>query len=80
MEVLGQLYDFADPNLIKGGWNWLLVHSDGSLGVHNPTYSYLVLSSAIAALNPGAAPLEWPSWLEGWEIKEKQVSRPMIKR
>jgi hypothetical protein len=80
MEVLGQLYDFADPNLIKGGWNWLLVTNDSSLGVHNPTYSYLVLSSAIAALNPGAAPLEWPSWLEGWEIKEKQVSRPMIKR
>ncbi|MDY7107338.1 MAG: carboxypeptidase regulatory-like domain-containing protein [Planctomycetota bacterium] len=74
---LGAFYDFADPNLIKAGWNWLLVHNDGSLGVHNPTYSYLVMSNAIAALDPGAAPLHWPAWLEGWEIlRERRPGTP----
>lgn len=79
-DVLGAFYDFADPNLIKAGWNWLLVHSDGSLGVHNPTYSYLVMSSAIAAVDPGAAPLHWPSWLEGWKVIKKKESKMTIGR
>jgi hypothetical protein len=52
MVVLGQLYDFAFPNLIKSGWNWNLIHNDGSLGVHNVTYSNEVLSASIAALTP----------------------------
>jgi hypothetical protein len=79
-QVLGEFYDFADPNLIKAGWNYFLVHSDGSLGVHNPTYAYVVMTNAIAALDPGAAPLHWPSWLEGWEITGKDAPKTTIRR
>lgn len=28
----------ADPSLAKAGWNYWMVHSDGSKGVHNPTF------------------------------------------
>jgi hypothetical protein len=62
LTVLGAIYDFADPALVKGGWNWGLVHNDGSLGIHNPTYSYDVLTAAIEALG-GAMPLGPPDWL-----------------
>jgi hypothetical protein len=48
--VLGQLYDFADPGLIKSGWNWLLIHNDGSNGVHNPSFTSQVLDAARDAL------------------------------
>ncbi len=65
MVLLGQFYDFADPNLIKSGWNWALIHNDGSLGVHNPSYAYDVMVSAIASLSPMAASsIEWPEWLD----------------
>jgi hypothetical protein len=51
--VIGQLYDFADPDLIKAGWNWGLIHNDGSLGVHNFLFASNVLSTSINALtNP----------------------------
>ena len=55
MQVIGILYDFASPAQIKAGWNWALVHNDGSLGVHNPTYAYWVMNTSIMALNPAAA-------------------------
>ncbi|MBT8485159.1 MAG: hypothetical protein HKO59_10145 [Phycisphaerales bacterium] len=61
--VIGILYDFADAELIKAGWNWGLVNSDGSLGVHNPSFAYASLVSAIEALAPGAAPLA-PPWVQ----------------
>jgi hypothetical protein len=65
MVVLGEFYDFADPNLIKAGWNWALIHNDGSLGVHNPTYAYDAMTAGIAGLSPmAAASIEWPWWLE----------------
>ncbi len=32
-------YDVAHPVLIKSGWNWILFHSDGSHGVHNPFFA-----------------------------------------
>lgn len=53
MTELGGLYDdgFADDALPKAGWNYFLVHSDGSLGVHNPTFTFTVLERSIAALN-----------------------------
>ena len=64
MAMLGFFYDFADPNLIKAGWNWLLVDNDGTLGVHNPSFAYNLMAAAIDALNPGAAAsIDWPSWV-----------------
>jgi len=48
--TLGGLYDFADPHLIKAGWNWNLVNNDGSKGVHNPLFANNVLTASIAAL------------------------------
>jgi hypothetical protein len=48
--LLGQLYDFASPHVAKAGWNWGLVHNDGSRGVHNPTFANLVLDASIEAL------------------------------
>jgi hypothetical protein len=70
-EVLGEFYDFADPALIKAGWNYNLVHNDGSMGVHNPTYSYLVLVAGIEAVDPlAAAALDVPWWMEpGWRSR-----------
>ncbi|MHC4991013.1 MAG: carboxypeptidase-like regulatory domain-containing protein, partial [Planctomycetota bacterium] len=65
MAFIGDFYDFADPSLIKAGWNWGLVHNDGSLGAHNPTYAYTVLSNSISAIDPAAAELiEFPEWFE----------------
>lgn len=48
---LGELYDFADNRLVKAGWNYILVHSDGSEGVHNPTFVFDVLEMSILQLN-----------------------------
>jgi len=47
MAVLGELYDFADERLPKAAWNWILVNNDGSRGVHNPDFAFMVLDSAI---------------------------------
>jgi len=44
------IYDVSPPSLIKAGWNWNLVNSDGSLGVHNPSFVTEVLDDAIAGL------------------------------
>ena len=49
-EALGELYDFADDQLIKAGWNWNLVNNDGSRGVHNPGFATKVMDAAIDAL------------------------------
>jgi hypothetical protein len=54
--VVGQLYDFADDNLPKAGWNYLLVHTDKSLGVHNFYFARDVLDASIAAVGPLAGP------------------------
>jgi len=48
--VLGMLYDFADPRLIKSGWNWNLITNDSSRGVHNPSFTFGVLDASIDAL------------------------------
>ena len=48
--VLGELYDFADDRVPKAGWNWNLVNNDGSQGIHNPDFAFLVLDSAIDEL------------------------------
>jgi formate-dependent nitrite reductase cytochrome c552 subunit len=50
-EVIGELYDFADPRLIKSGWNWNLVNNDGSKGVHNPKFAMAVLDNSIVKVS-----------------------------
>jgi hypothetical protein len=60
---LGEIYNLADPDLAKAGWNYFLVHNDGSLGIHNPTWTYLVLSEAIMNLDMRAAP-PVPDWFD----------------
>jgi len=47
---LGELYDFADEALAKSGWNWILIHNDGSHGVHNPSFVTGALDASIAAV------------------------------
>ena len=50
-EVIGELYDFADPRLIKSGWNWNFVNNDGSKGVHNPKFAMTVLDNSIVKIS-----------------------------
>jgi hypothetical protein len=47
---IGELYDFADPNLIKAGWNWNLINNDGSKGVHHPSFVLDILAASSDAL------------------------------
>jgi hypothetical protein len=50
---LGELYSLTDEALPKAGWNYFLVHGDGSLGVHNPGFVFNVLeasNNAVSAL------------------------------
>ena len=54
--VRGELYDFADDNLPKAGWNYWLINTDKSLGVHNAPFANAVLDASIAALPPVPAP------------------------
>jgi hypothetical protein len=44
------IYDVADPALIKSGWNWLLFHSDGSHGVHNRSYAMQAIETSTTTL------------------------------
>jgi hypothetical protein len=46
----GTLFDQADEVVLKSTWNALLVETDSSGGVHNPTFSSLVLERAIAEM------------------------------
>jgi hypothetical protein len=48
--VLGQLYDFTGDTIPKVGWNYNLVATDKSLGVHNFYFARDVLDASIAAL------------------------------
>jgi hypothetical protein len=54
--VLGQLYDFADETLPKAGWNYHLVATDKSLGVHNFFFALQVLDNSLAAFDSLAGP------------------------
>ena len=54
--VLGELYDFADESLPKAGWNWGLVNTDKSRGVHNFIFANDVLDASIAAIGALAGP------------------------
>ena len=46
-------YDVIDDYLIKSGWNYLLFHSDGSLGVHNPSWTAEVIETTMVAIESG---------------------------
>ncbi len=48
---IGEILNFADPRLVKAGWNWNLGQNDGSRGVHNPTFVFTFIDLAIDALN-----------------------------
>ncbi len=50
MTNIGTLADFADDRLMKAGWNWALIHADGSRGVHNPFFANGALIAARDAL------------------------------
>jgi len=43
------LIPITDP-LVKAGWNYFLIHGDGSEGVHNPTFVKEVLEASTKAL------------------------------
>ncbi len=45
-----ELYSVADPALGKAGWNYFMVHSDKSKGVHNPTFVASALDVSLYAL------------------------------
>ena len=36
--------------IAKAGWNYFLLHGDGSEGIHNPTFSRNVVNASLAAL------------------------------
>ena len=47
---LGSLYERSDPALPKAGWNYLLIESDGSKGIHNAEFATDVLAKSITAV------------------------------
>jgi len=50
------LYDLCDASLPKAGWNYNLLHSDSSEGVHNPSWTAAVLEASLTALKNAARP------------------------
>lgn len=50
------LDELASDALLKAGWNWMLVHNDGSRGAHNPTFVLSVLDGARDALGGSGGP------------------------
>jgi hypothetical protein len=46
-----ELYVVADDVLLKTSWNWAYLHSDGSQGIHNPSFALQVLDASIDALD-----------------------------
>jgi hypothetical protein len=50
--TVGPLNDseFTDDDILKSGWNYLLVHNDGSVGIHNPFFANDLLAAARDAI------------------------------
>ncbi len=44
------IWTVAPDNVLKSGWNFLLIEADGSLGVHNPDFAEEVLETTEEAL------------------------------
>ena len=57
------LYDVADEDLMKAGWNWNLVNNDGSHGVHNPRFVLGVLAAARNTFGAVGGPRASPNLL-----------------
>ena len=49
------IYEFAQAELMQGGWNAILLHADGSMGVHNPGWTNRVLAHSIVAVEGGGS-------------------------
>jgi hypothetical protein len=47
---IAPIRDFADEDLLKSGWNYFLVHNDGSVGLHNPFFANDILVAARDAI------------------------------
>ena len=45
-----ELYAVADPTIAKAGWNYFMVHSDKSKGVHNPAFVNSALDISLFAV------------------------------
>lgn len=45
-----ELYVVADPAIAKAGWNYFMVHSDKSKGVHNPAFVNSALDISLFAV------------------------------
>ena len=43
------LIETSDP-LVKAGWNYFLIHGDGSEGIHNPAFVMDILRATMDAL------------------------------
>lgn len=54
----GELYSFADPALPKAGWNFFMVESDGSMGVHNTSFANSAIDVTMHALEESNATYE----------------------
>ncbi len=52
------IYRVADPSVAKAGWNYWLVHSDASLGVHNPGFVNSALDVSLFAVANADVPGE----------------------
>jgi hypothetical protein len=50
------LYNLADESLPKAGWNYSLLESDKSEGVHNPSWTAGVIEASLTALTNAARP------------------------
>jgi len=50
------LHTVAGDYMLKSGWNYLVLHADGSKGVHHPSLSTTVLEATIGALEGGGIP------------------------
>ena len=50
-----------DDPLGKAGWNWFLIHGDGSHGIHNPEYIMELLRTSILFMTPPPPVAEGPA-------------------
>ena len=48
--AIGTLFELVSDTVLQSTWNYQLVHTDRSGGVHNPSYSSRVLEAAIAQM------------------------------
>ena len=64
------IYDDRRPDLPKSGWNYILFHNDGSLGVHNPSFVMNAIEAYDRSDRRGwrlrspdrvTAPMRWPA-------------------